>query len=223
MFYPIIQTLGFLGTFMALDQGISLFCQNPYYLVHAVHNAMIVYFTAPDVLNTITDYKHIETYPTNMVAICLCFALHLYHTIMYYNKFRFDDWLHHILMIGLALPVPLFYEAHTLIGYSLFFTTGLPGGIDYLLLFGVRNGWIHRYTEKKINAWLNIWIRSPGCISHTAITCMSLYSLSIEPWSFDFCVQLMPALLVFWNGQYFMRQVVEDNALQQYVLQNHDL
>lgn len=207
---------------MALDQGLTMLCHNPYYLVHAIHNGFIVYYTLPDVINTITDYRNLHTYPTNMTAILLCFALHIYHTALYYKKFRYDDWLHHILMIGFALPIPLFYESHTLIGYSLFFTTGLPGGIDYTLLFAVRNGLINKMTEKKINSWLNTWIRSPGCISHAVIVAITLFSKYKNPLSIDFLLQLMPAILVFWNGQYFMKQVVEDYAIQRYQITNQE-
>lgn len=220
----LIKFSGFLGTFMALDQGLTMICHNPYYLVHTIHNAFIVYYTLPDVIHTITDYKHIHTYPTNMTAILLCFALHIYHTALYYKKFRKDDWLHHILMICFALPIPLIYESHTLIGYSLFFTTGLPGGIDYALLFAVRNNLLNKMTEKKINSWLNTWVRSPGCISHAtvvAITIFSQYSKS-STLPLDFFLQLMPALLVFWNGQYFMRQVVEDYAIQNHLIEDAD-
>jgi hypothetical protein len=218
----IVQFTGFLGTFMALDQGLSIICHNPFYLVHAIHNGFIVYYTLPDVVNTITNYKYLHTYPTNMTAILLCFALHIYHTILYYKKFRYDDWLHHILMICFALPIPLIYESHTLIGYSLFFTTGLPGGIDYALLFAVRNNLLNKMTEKKINSWLNTWIRSPGCISNALIVTISLFGQNINPLSFEFLIKLMPGLLVFWNGQYFMRQVVEDYAVQHYQLMNQE-
>lgn len=225
MLDSIIKFCGFLGTFMALDQGLSMLVNSPYYLVHAIHNGFIVYYTLPDVINTITDYKHLHTYPTNMTAILLCFALHVYHTAIYYKKFRKDDWLHHILMICVALPIPLFYESNTLIGYSLFFTTGLPGGIDYALLFAVRNNLLNKMTEKKINSWLNTWIRSPGCISHAivvAITLFSQYNNSRSYLPLDFFLQLMPALLVFWNGQYFMRQVVEDYAVQNHLIEDAD-
>jgi hypothetical protein len=157
-----------------------------------------------------------------MTAILLCVALHIYHTALYYKKFRYDDWLHHILMICVALPIPLFYESHTLIGYSLFFTTGLPGGIDYALLFAVRNGLLDKMSEKKINSWLNTWVRSPGCISHAVIVAMTLFANYKNPLSFDFLLQLMPAILVFWNGQYFMRQVVEDYAIQNHLIEDAD-
>jgi hypothetical protein len=187
-----------------------------YYAVHAVHNAAIVYLTAPDVLHTFLHFKGLEGFPTNYAAINLCYALHLYHCLLYWRKFRFDDWLHHILMIAVALPIGTFLEAHTLTGFSLFFTTGLPGGIDYALLCGVRNGWIGRMTEKKINRALNVWIRSPGCAAHAAFTFAYLVStpeFQQQGWSSPSAVLgVLPALLVYWNGQYFMGQIVTDYA-----------
>jgi hypothetical protein len=113
-------------------------------------------------------------------------------------------------MIGLALPVPLLIETHTLTGYSLFFTTGLPGGIDYAMLFLVRNNLLERSVEKRVNAWLNTWIRSPGCISQAILSIAYIFMKNQQYSSFEFAIQWLPIVLVFWNGQYFMRQIVED-------------
>ena len=212
--YNIIRTLSFMATFISLDRSILVIQQCPYYLVHSMHNALIVYYTYPDVINTYMRFNTIHTFPTNMNAICLCFALHFYHCILYWKKFRFDDWLHHGLMIGIALPIALIYEAHTLAGYSLFFTTGLPGGIDYALLFCVRNGYMNRNTEKKVNEWMNTWIRAPGCISHATATLLyvSMHRAQESLWAI--IIMCLPAILVAWNGQYFMRQVIRDAAVQ---------
>ena len=214
----VFQTLAHISTFMILDNALTQFVNSPYYFIHAIHNGLIVYYTAPDVLATITDFKNITTYSPSSTAISLCFALHIYHILQYFKKLRFDDWLHHILMIGFALPVPLIYDAYTLIGFSLFFTTGLPGGIDYAMLFAVRNGWLNKMTEKRINAWMNVWIRAPGCTAQAVCTIMSIFSENIPYDSPGFYMRLMPALLVYWNGQYFMRQVVEDTQMQERLL-----
>jgi hypothetical protein len=182
-----------------------------YYLVHFLHNGMIVRSTYQDVLTTYTDFGSLGRYEPNYHAASLVFALHFYHIAMYYRKFRFDDWLHHITMIFVALPIGVFVPASTLLGYSLFFTTGLPGCIDYLLLFLVRNGWLGRLKEKRANHFLNVWVRSPGCVSHAVITMihlMNLPSLSLQTLCF------IPAILNYWNGQYFMEQVVTDYAKQ---------
>jgi len=188
----------------------KLALKNPYYIIHAIHNAIITTITAPDIYNTFTDFNNIATYPMNWLAIKLCFALHFYHIALYYKTFRYDDWLHHGLMIGFALPVGCLVNTYTFMGFSLFFTTGLPGGIDYALLALVRNEVIPKRLEKRINTELNVWIRSPGCVA-TAVLGTAFYMSSPKTHSF---LAVVPCLLNYWNGQYFMRQVVEDNARQ---------
>lgn len=209
----IFITASLCGLFYSCDRALTKRgYQNPYYAIHSLHNAAILAYTAPDVINTfkyIATPNSLDAFTSNMAAIYLCYALHIYHIIAYFNKLRFDDWLHHILMIGFALPIGTVLETRTLVGFSLFFTTGLPGGIDYGCLFAVRNGWMKRETEKKINDILNVWIRSPGCNAHAAFTVAYLLANSdVAPW-----YAYLPALLNYWNGQYFMKQVVRDLAL----------
>jgi hypothetical protein len=212
MYWAILETSILLGLFASLDKLITRSkWNNPYYAVHAIHNAAIVYTTAPDIYHTFTDLHGLAKYDTNWFAVQLCVALHLYHIALYYQKFRFDDWLHHLLMIGVALPVGCYVEAHTFMGFSLFFTTGLPGGIDYFLLFLVRNGYLNKYAEKDINASLNVWIRSPGTVAMAALSMASFLSQpSTDP--LITTLSVIPPLLNYWNGQYFMQQVVEDHA-----------
>jgi hypothetical protein len=201
-----------IGTFSLTDRLLTrLGFQGVYYAIHAIHNAAVVYTTFPDVQHTFEHFGSITQYSNNQIAINLVYALHLYHCILYWRKFRFDDWLHHILMIGLALPIGTYYESHTLVGFSLFFTTGLPGCIDYALLFGVRNGWVSRMTEKGVNRALNIWVRSPGCVS-AAVFNIAFVCDKLPPSSPMFWLVLAPAVLNYWNGQYFMGQVVADYA-----------
>jgi hypothetical protein len=209
---PLILTASFFQTFVLMDKALRYYqFQNPYYAIHAAHNALIVLLTAPDIWLTFTQFNNLGLYQPNWTAAYLCFALHFYHIWVYYRSFRFDDWLHHGLMIGVALPLGLSIPSSTLLGFSLFFTTGLPGGIDYALLFGVRNGWIERLTEKRVNKELNVWIRSPGCIAHATLTLLFLCG---DSQGLSSPATLLIAALIFWNGQYFMQQIVSDYALQ---------
>jgi hypothetical protein len=187
--------------------------KNPYYAIHALHNALIVAATAGDVWNTFTDYYNLMSYKANWSAAYLCIALHLYHCIAYWRTFRTDDWLHHILMIGVGLPLGLWVNMTPLLGFSLFFTTGLPGGIDYALLFGVRNGWIDRLKEKRINDAVNVWIRAPGCTAMAALSTPSILRIAPIQSEWKTMAMVLPAILNYWNGQYFMRQVVENRVL----------
>lgn len=200
-----------LAGFCALDSILTrLRLDGVYYAVHSLHNAAIVYSTYNEVATAITHFPTAISQPVNMFAIQICAALHIYHILYYYKKFRFDDWLHHGLMIGVALPIGGLVPSGALLGFSLFFTTGLPGGIDYVLLFLTRNFWLHREIEKRINTWLNVWIRSPGCIAQATLSVVALYmnkhTLSLNEWQ----AGAVAAALNYWNGQYFMQQVVYD-------------
>jgi hypothetical protein len=201
-------------TFCLLDKGLSKYTplDGIYYLIHSLHNLAIVILTEDEVVKSLTDFNYVLSSPKNLLALEFVFALHIYHVILYWEKFRYDDWLHHILMIGIGLPIGWITESNSLLGYSLFFTTGLPGGIDYFLLFLSRNYWVSRETEKKVNAYLNTWIRSPGCISHATLSLL-LISTKLTTFSTDWFLGLIALGLTFWNGQYFMRQVVENNIL----------
>ena len=65
-------------------------------------------------------------------------------------------------------------------------------------------------TIKKINSKINLWIRCPGCIMNVAL-CMSNIIMNYNVMS---RVQLISGCIiigsVYWNGIYFMNQVVTD-------------
>ena len=153
------------------------------------------------------------TQPTNNDIVSMVFSIHIYHILYYYQKLRYDDWLHHILMIGVSLPLSLRLNNGAILSHSLFFLSGLPGGIDYCLLFLERNGYIQKRHEKYINYHMNLWVRSPGCI-------LSSYFI-INGYFNNYCnytiVNTFSILLIsgtiFWNGIYFMNQVSEDYIL----------
>lgn len=206
---PFVTLYAFLG-FCLLD---TLFfyakMEGRYYAVHALHNAAITVFTAPNVYKTLTDFPHVQDLVTPTIASEFIVALHVYHAVMYFRKLRFDDWLHHALMIGVALPLGLCSPPGALMGYSLFFTTGLPGGLDYVMLTAVRNGWLDANVEKRINAGIQVWIRSPGCVSFAAFVCAFLTSHP-DATRFHQIAALLTAALNVWNGQRYAAQVVYD-------------
>jgi hypothetical protein len=125
----------FTYVFHLLDHVITRYgYQRPYYAVHALHNVGIVGLTVFDLHRSFAHLHNATEYPVNWWAIYLCVALHAYHIIDYLPSLRFDDWLHHGLMIGVAIPLGLNAPAGALFGANLFFTTGLPGLISYSLL-----------------------------------------------------------------------------------------
>ena len=169
----------------------------------------------------ITIYYNIENsidiQPNYYPLIATC-ALHIYHIIWYFNKLRFDDWLHHILMIFVLIPISLYINVGLFTNHALFFISGLPGAIDYLLLFLNRNNWIKKITEKSINCFLNLWIRAPGCVAHAVLSIQAiLIKLEKDNIStFNLILSLICVALVYWNGIYFMNQVVQTYAIQKF-------
>jgi hypothetical protein len=99
-------------------------------------------------------------------------------------------------------------------GMNLFFTTGLPGGVSYALLFAEKNGWISQAASRRWNARMNLWIRSPGCVAMATLTLATLLSrLQSQATAWQYAVTLATTGLTVWNGQYFMEQVVTANAV----------
>ena len=210
----------FLGALVYMLLCIGLDClaekygiEGRYYLLHTITNFSVVFLTLKDVMYTYLNFSNFINYPMNYPAMVITFGLHFYHTIWYFKKLRFDDWLHHILTCGIALPLASISNAGSLLGHSLFYTTGLPGGIDYLMLFLNRNGLLSRITEKKVNNFLNLWIRCPGCISQAVLTVVGYNMVGTQLSEYDKITGLITALIVFWNGIYFMHQVVVNYAL----------
>lgn len=187
-----------------------------YYLVHSLCNLLIVGITYNDILVLYQNPDLISGLSISMYASMITYALHFYHIIWYIKKLRFDDWLHHILMIFIALPIANYFGSTRLLGHSLFYTTGLPGMIDYFLLFLVRNNCIDRMVEKRINVFLNSYIRCPGCVIHLFLTLIYLRQLDSN---IDIFLATLTGLLVFWNGVYFMVQVVGNYYVEKFITQ----
>ena len=199
--------------FSMLDKLMEYFnLEGRYYVNHAIANAAIVSLTAKDTLDCYLmkfDAVPEALRPTKTIV----YGLHFYHMIMYYKKMRFDDWLHHGLMVGVALPLTEIVPESTILSHSMFFINGLPGMIDYSLLALTRNNYIEKHTEKQVNRLLNIWVRCPGCVMTTGFILMNIgmhhNSMSIQQKIASFVM----AGCVYWNGVYFMDQVVRDYAV----------
>jgi hypothetical protein len=79
---------------------------------------------------------------------------------MAYSTSR-GDWFHHILFCGTLVPIGLI-SPNPIVNVFCFFLSGLPGGIDYVMLALVKHGKLSREVEKIWNARINVWLRSPG-------------------------------------------------------------
>jgi len=192
--------------------------RKPYYAVHVVHNLLIVSLTVSDVWNSFVHFNTLRNYEPNNAAAILCYALHLYHVMYYWRTFRSDDWLHHGLMVGIALPLSQQLRAGPLLGANLFFTTGLPGAISYGLLFANRNDWIDNLTTKRWNAATNLWIRAPGCVVQATLALLTICTMQRVS-NDQMLATIIIAALTAWNGLYFMQQSIRSNVVAQVQVQ----
>ena len=183
-----------------------------YYLNHFIGNMIIVYITLPYMLNSYND-NNILIDGNLDNAISIVYSTHIYHMLWYYSKLRYDDILHHLVMVGLALPLTSLLSSNNLIGHCLFFITGLPGGIDYFMLFLIRNNMMDKMIEKKLNRLINLWIRCPGCISNVTLVLCNIIKYYNTITNMTILISSIIMGTVFWNGIYFMEQVVVNYAL----------
>lgn len=199
----------FFGFYIGVDALMGKKYEGKYYLIHGLNNAFIAYLTYNDLISTFTNFNSVLTTSVNILPSIITYSLHIYHIFIYRYKFTFDDWLHHILM-GAALSTAHQFHTGRLINYSLFFTTGLPGMIDYFLLFLVKNNKIESIVEKKINSWINLWIRCPGCTSHAVLTILvyNIYNKTLLTSDFERLGYIFTAVITLWNGIYFMNKVI---------------
>ena len=115
-----------------------------------------------------------------------------------------------------------------MLGEGAFWASGLPGGIDYLLLVLVKLGYMKSLTEKAYNVRLQTWLRAPGCLAHSFVTWGAFMRILDMPYSPDkprlpytlFPDHLFPIglsmlftiTLFFWNGLFFQSRVVASHA-----------
>ena len=118
IFGGIISTLALI----IFDKTLPKKLKGKYYLSHAIINFLILLNCTKDMISSYTDFDNSIKSETNFIPTMLVYSLHFYHMISYNKKLRFDDWLHHILMIVFALPLSMAVNGGCLVGHSLFFT-----------------------------------------------------------------------------------------------------
>ncbi len=206
------------ASYVALDRFLRPYCEGRYYLLHSINNLGVVLTTYPAISYTFNNLYTFYEYPVDWRATIITGALHGYHIIEYHDKLTYNDYLHHGTMCFIALPIGIYINSGSMLDFSLFFMSGLPGMIDYFLLFLVRNNWMDRMTEKKWNNSINLWLRCPGCISISTLIVAA--NMNVAPGIFTDGQYFLMSLIVFlnsWNGIYFMNLVVSDYAKQKYI------
>jgi hypothetical protein len=182
-----------------------------WYANHAISNGIIVTATYKDSIRLLfcesecqnlkphggipyswSGYDDIE-----LIMVSNMLILHGYH-IYFFDNLRLIDYLHHYLMMFIIM-IAYFMNSGVYMSYFLFFICGLPGMIDYSVLALEAD----RKEEKRINTYLNNYIRSPGIIFGMGLM-----------WKDTFHINNLYILLsytvLYWNSQYFNYSIISN-------------
>eukprot|EP00128_Syssomonas_multiformis_P012307 Colp12_sorted_trinity150504_noHs@12316 len=200
----LMYTLGFMAITAVIDFGFVYRVPGRWFILHAIGNFAAVIFCLEDLYLSFSDPLHALDGKASLFPVRIIAAIHIYHCVVF-KDLRREDWVHHILMAGVICGVGMYFEPGPLMNVLSFFLSGLPGGIDYVLLTLVKNNKMDRLEEKKWNSAINAWLRAPGCaIAAFMIYMNRLYSHDDVSW----LIVLVPMLLTFINGQYYGEQAI---------------
>jgi hypothetical protein len=177
-----------------------------WFSLHALANALTCIFSIPDLVYVFRNpLCGMVTPAMSWLPTHAGMAIHIYHCIGF--SLRTDDIVHHVVFGGgmgcLNWALPWGRVTNSL----LFFITGLPGGITYVMLVLVKLGKLKSLTEKSASAWINTWIRTPGLTWFSSVILVNLmYSnMHVPVWAALMCI-----CLAFLNGTYYGAQALEN-------------
>jgi hypothetical protein len=142
-----------------------------------------------------------------MLANSAVAAIHLYHCIAF--SLRAEDIFHHLAFVSIlcGLAIPFKWVGGVANNFGCFFLSGLPGGLDYVMLTCVAQGLMDKLSEKVWCARINVWLRGPAMSCYMLLGWISFVhdkNMKIH-WS----VLLLIVFLHFFNGQYYAQQSVQ--------------
>jgi hypothetical protein len=101
---------------------------------------------------------------------------------------------------------------------GMFFMTGLPGGITYLLLSLKNLHLIKDATEKRISKHLNMWIRAPGCVLTSYFIYLNYANNKFGNLILPYKLGIYLCMLgTFVNGMYFAGTIIESYGVHKHI------
>lgn len=179
--------------------------QTIWYFLHIICNFIVVCLTYNDfklcLINPINAFNNNEF---NGSALGITTGLHIFHIIRDYKLLNMIDWLHHIISNFLMSYIGIYLYHNKVFNCGLFFMCGLPGGIDYTLLFLYKLGYVNKITEKKVNVILNNWIRLPGILYSCYLMHIGFTLNLIKSY---FVLYYIAQIVTLFNAVYFAQRV----------------
>lgn len=176
-----------------------------WYIIHAVVNFYITILCCEQIKYLLNDpikelLNPVGYYDTTIIVA----ILHIYHLLFF--KCTKTDIFHHLFFVTIGSFVVFVFNNGRFVALSHFFICGLPGGIDYIILFLYEFNYVEKITRLNIATYINVWIRAPGlCMVATFAIIKFIYSKQDL-----FCIieLLLQIIITYGNGQFYMKEVV---------------
>jgi len=190
-----------------------------WFFLHAIANAIVVITALPalravasDPIHALDGVKYADRSifgAASVWPLTIINSVHVYHMVGGF-KLTPADYFHHLLFIPTLGFPGQFFSWGPLANWQAFFISGLPGGIDYLLLGLCKVGMVDHMLEKRVNANLNIWLRAPGIVVSAALLYQALLTghHMVPLWA-----AYLQLLLPIYNAMYFCKQAVANYAV----------
>ncbi len=198
----------------SLSLGIfHIFCQclcklnqlSSWYIIHAVVNFHITILCCEQIKYLLKDPLKELFSPTPYYETTIIVAiLHIYHLLFF--KCTKMDIFHHLFFVTIGSLVVIIFNNGRFVALSHFFICGLPGGIDYVILFLYECKHVEKITRLNIASNINVWIRAPGlCVVATFAILKFIYS---KQDLFSLVELFLQIIITYGNGQFYMKEVV---------------
>jgi len=192
-----------------------------YFTCHVFVNAIVTYLVFPGTVRallnpTTSTVANNPAIANSHMYLCWVFALHVYHPIFFRTGMM--DWIHHIpvYIVTVSIFGCLYGDVFCL---QTIILTGVPGGLDYLLLVFEGEGWLSRAKYKDYSAMINNWVRAPLGFLSGYICFIGLYHQLQNPdpentaTSYQIFVFVLMGIHALWNPPFFGRQAIEANVV----------
>ena len=183
-----------------------------WFFIHFTSNILITYYGFDDLVYCINNIGKCALQPwsdNGLQAFAIACSSHLYHMILFRKKLKDEEWLHHITMCLISAPLTLFFNRTKPSIVGLWFLSGLPGMIDYFLLWLIKLGRLEKIFEKKVYILLSVLLRNPGCLFAVFL---QLGIINSEINNIHILMKIILSCLTYWNGQYYMYITVRDGV-----------
>ena len=180
-------------------------CLALWYLLHSIANMFIIYQCIEPISYILHDPLYhlfnLTPFYDSMYTVVL---IHLYHMLFF--KCTNDDIFHHLVFVGMGSFVIYTFNNGYYAALSHFFICGLPGCLDYFMLFLYKTDFIFKNTRLRYAMLLNVWIRSPGLCM---LACIAIINFIYKTKTVHTCIEIILQIcLTIGNGQMYMKDVV---------------